>query len=64
MASLSHQGEIFALHILASTDVLKNILIIYFVNKLEFNMRSSFNCCRSKKKMLFSSIDYEKLKNI
>ena len=49
MASLFHQREIFALHIFASIDVLKNILIIYFVNKLGFNMRSSFNCCRYKK---------------
>ena len=38
MASLFHQTEIFALHLFASIDILKNILIIYFGNKLGFNM--------------------------
>ena len=53
MALLFHQRQIFALHIFASIDVLKNILIIYFVNKLRFNMRSSFDCCRYKKMVVF-----------
>ena len=51
MASLFHQREIFASHIFARIDVLKDILIIYFVNKLDSTCDrvlvavATKNCC-------------------
>ena len=53
MLSLFYQRETLALQIFVSIDVLKHILIIRFVHELRFHMRSSFNCCRYKKTVVF-----------
>ena len=64
MKSLFHRREIFALHIFASIDVLKKHPHNIFCQQNGIQHEDRVLIAVATKKMLFSSIDYENLKNI